>query len=290
MVTPPRINSVLRNIAAIANIEDIKKILQQITNHIGLTGQVEGGTPRLNESLSYIDSVPGIFNEINALISALQTSVDSLDTSLTDLLSDLSWFLTLISSMANNKTVYTSGGQFLLTDLTTLARTFISLSDNMAMCKLLNTWFVLPHISVAVNTPSVTTEEKLGTILVPAGRLGLNGIIRIHVVFSHTNNANNKTTRVRLHTSDTVGGTVIHSNTATTNAFTDFRLQIAAQNSNTSQRSKQGVVTGGSGAAALIATSLNFKNDVYIIFTGQKAVAGDTLGLEHAFAEMLQTD
>jgi len=43
-----------------------------------------------------------------------------------------------------------------------------------------------------------TSETTLATITVPAGAMGPNGILRITTLWSLTNNANNKTCRVRF--------------------------------------------------------------------------------------------
>jgi hypothetical protein len=70
---------------------------------------------------------------------------------------------------------------------------------------------ILGASAVAVSGAADTNENILATITIPAGAMGLNGILRVYADYTVTNNANAKTLRVRL---SGIGGTVLDSKNA----------------------------------------------------------------------------
>ena len=79
---------------------------------------------------------------------------------------------------------------------------------------------ILAQSAVTVSAPSDTNEDTLATINVPA--LGPNARIQIYTMWSFTNNANNKTTRVRFNGGT---GTIYMSGTnANLVAYHDLRF------------------------------------------------------------------
>lgn len=145
---------------------------------------------------------------------------------------------------------------------------------------------ILGASATAVATPADTSENILATITVPAGAMGLNGIIRILAVWTCTNNANVKTVRARF---SGIGGTIF----ATGSMASAVSLRQFTQFANRGVSNSQ---VGGSSAHnvqftnttnAAITAAVDTSAATTIVLTAEKATAGDTLTLESYSVELI---
>ncbi len=144
---------------------------------------------------------------------------------------------------------------------------------------------VLGTSVAAVSGSADTNENTLATVVLPAGAMGLNGLVRVQTLWTLTNSANNKTLRVKF------GGSSFLDVTLTTVAsFADQRV-IQNRNSVSSQIGKPtgNMAAGGWGTAssAVTTASIDTSAAVTILITGQKASAGETLTLESYLIELI---
>lgn len=138
---------------------------------------------------------------------------------------------------------------------------------------------IVAQSAVTVSAGAVTTEVTLATITIPANAMGANGCIEIWTGFTVTNNANNKTIRIRV---GGAAGTAIFDSTDTTFASNSRPTLWMNANSTSSQRtmgsSGQGGGVGWSGGSA-VTSSVDTTASFDIVITGQKANSADTLTL-----------
>lgn len=149
---------------------------------------------------------------------------------------------------------------------------------------------ILGASAVAVSCPADTSEDVLATIPMAAGIMGVNGVLRITSLWTVTNSANNKTLTVRCGASGSgLTGDIWGQTVQTTVAAMRMQNQIQNRNSAASQVLLSGVGTGGWGTTtAGVATSTrNTAVATDIVFTGQKASAGETLTLESYLIELI---
>lgn len=145
---------------------------------------------------------------------------------------------------------------------------------------------VLKASAVAASHTGNTTETVLATITIPAGAMGLNGVLRIAADWTTTNSANDKTLRIRL---GGIGGTALTSTAFTTVANAFHRMLIANRNSASSQFSSTDrsratdVVSSYEVATAAINTAVVQT----LVLTGQLETAGETITLENYIVELL---
>lgn len=136
----------------------------------------------------------------------------------------------------------------------------------------------------ATPTPADTTEDILATITVPAGLLGATGGLRSLAHFSFTNNANNKTIKARL---GGIGGTAFFSSVATTQLFLKADVSIWNRAAASQYGGGAQQFTGGGGMVVSTTSTIDTSAATTLVFTGQKAVSGDTLTLEGYTVELL---
>jgi hypothetical protein len=146
---------------------------------------------------------------------------------------------------------------------------------------------VLARSAVPVSAAADTTENTLATITIPAGLMGLSGGLRINGVWTYTNSGNNKTPRVRF---GGAAGTAYQSTVATTTASARWPLNIQNRNSASSQIG--GVAASANGpvglsAASNVTSTVDTSAETTLVFTGQKASAGETITLESYIVEIL---
>lgn len=145
---------------------------------------------------------------------------------------------------------------------------------------------VLGASAVAVSGAADTNENILATITIPAGAMGLNGIIRIVHVWSCTNNSNVKTVRIRF---SGIGGTIFATASMASQVslrqFTQFANRGAAnsQVGGSSAHNVQWAVTTN----ALITASVDTTAATTIVLTAEKATGGDTVTLESYLCELI---
>lgn len=144
---------------------------------------------------------------------------------------------------------------------------------------------VLGASAVAVSGAADTNENILATINIPAGAMGLNGILRFETIWSHTNGANNKTGRVRL---GGIGGTVFYNFTNTTTGGNRDNRQIANRGAANSQVCwGSGNSPWGNASSPTTTGTIDTSAATTLVITGQKASAGDTLTLESYLVELI---
>lgn len=146
---------------------------------------------------------------------------------------------------------------------------------------------LLAASAVAVSAPANTSENILATITIPAGAMGLNGILRITTQWTMTSSGNTKTPRIRL---GGIGGTVFLAQTHTTTVTSHDQRQIHNRNSAASQVC-QPALSGNGGwaisAQAVTTGTVNTAAAQDLVITGQKDTAGETITLEAYSVELL---
>ncbi len=140
---------------------------------------------------------------------------------------------------------------------------------------------ILGGSAVAVSGAADTNENTLATITVPAGVMGLNGIIRLQATITCTNSGNNKTHRVKF------GGTQLTSSSVTTTTYYMIDLTIQNRNSASSQFARFNRFDGGSQSQGQPTATIDTSAATTLIITGQKASAGETITLESYLAELI---
>lgn len=146
---------------------------------------------------------------------------------------------------------------------------------------------ILGASAVAVSGAADVAENILATIIVPAGVMGLNGILRVETMWTFTNSANNKLLRWRL---GGIGGTAFMDLTATANAtYSDVRIvrNRNAANSQVAWGASSGVGGHAFSTGAVTTGAIDTSIAQTIVITGQKALAGETLTLESYLVELL---
>jgi hypothetical protein len=142
---------------------------------------------------------------------------------------------------------------------------------------------------VAVSAPADATEDQLASVTVPAYLLGLNAILRITTNWSFTNNANNKTLRVRF---GGAAGTAYLQIAETTTQYVRAETTIGNAGATNSQRGqsiffRQAAGTFAFQSATQITSAVDTTANQTVYISGQKATAGDALTLESYSVELL---
>lgn len=146
---------------------------------------------------------------------------------------------------------------------------------------------LLARSAVAQSHTGDTAEFVFATITIPAGSLGVNGILRISTYWSYTNSANAKTGRIRL---GGAAGTQFLSVAHTTSAaFSDTR-SIANRNALNSQVGIGAgtTVSGGTSTAAPTTSSVDTSLAQDLVLSGQLANSGETITLERYVVEVTE--
>lgn len=147
------------------------------------------------------------------------------------------------------------------------------------------TWEVIAHSAVAVSHTGDINETVLATIAIAANRMGANGIIKVTSTWSHTNNANNKTMRIRL---GGLAGTALLNTTVTTTLTSQTVQYISNRNSALSQVSftsaTMAAFTTTTGGLATASQDTAAPQD--LVLTGLLANAGDMITLERYVVEV----
>lgn len=147
---------------------------------------------------------------------------------------------------------------------------------------------ILAASAVAASMGANTSEGALATIAIPAGAMGLNGILRVTTLWAYTNSGNNKIMRIRL---GGISGTAFLELTITTQASTTNIKMIANRGSASSQvtfNSQSGGTGNTTGAVTTGTVDTSVAQD--LVITGQKASAGETLTLESYIVELIRAD
>ncbi len=132
---------------------------------------------------------------------------------------------------------------------------------------------------------ATAAEEVIASKLIPAGTLGNNDRIEVVMLWSGTGTTGStKTMRVRLHTSAAVGGTIYSAITTTSSTTYSFNTMCNIWQKGASNAQEGSVGASASGAwggnaNAILTSALSTASDMYIVFTTDKDVAGDTMSL-----------
>lgn len=146
---------------------------------------------------------------------------------------------------------------------------------------------IIASSATPVSGPADTSENILATVTIPAGVMGTNGRLRIESLWTITNSANNKIVRVRL---GGISGTqflgrVIGAAATFYNLFT-----ISNRNAANSQVSNQSNGDFTISTASVVTGSIDTSTAQSLVFTGQKASAGETITLESYLVELIRVD
>lgn len=135
---------------------------------------------------------------------------------------------------------------------------------------------VLQTSAIAIPHPgTITTEHTFVSVVVPAGILGLNGILEVDAVFSYTNNANTKSFKFRY------GGGAFFASSATATASAGFLKQIQNRGTTNSQvGASASSQTYGTSASAPYTSAIDTTVTTSVDITGQLAVGTDAMTLE----------
>ena len=144
---------------------------------------------------------------------------------------------------------------------------------------------ILGASAVAVSGAADTNENTLATITIPAGAMGLNGLLRIKTWWTVTNSANSKTQRVRFSGG---AGTIAASYVMTTAPSLVMVTEIQNANATgTQMMANFGLSSAGIGINNPQRPSIDTTVATSIVITGQKASAGETLTLESYLVELI---
>jgi hypothetical protein len=145
---------------------------------------------------------------------------------------------------------------------------------------------LLSSSAVPVSLTGTTAEVELARVRVPERLMGPSSALRVELVITETNNANNKITRVRLGGTGGLGGTVVAGFTDTTQQQRRASVCIHNRGAINAQFSSGSLsYTGGFTGSVSSAIDLSQPQDV--VLTGQLANAGDLLTLEQWSVEIL---
>ena len=142
---------------------------------------------------------------------------------------------------------------------------------------------VVAQSGTASSVTGTTSETVLATIPIPAGALGINGVLRITALWSYTNSANNKTLRINF------GGTTWFNQVQTTTASAQGMTMIRNRGSVTSQVG-YAISAGsafGSTSVANATAAINMAVAQNLTITGTLALGTETITLEGYTVEIL---
>lgn len=143
----------------------------------------------------------------------------------------------------------------------------------------------LASSGVRVEHTGDTDETTLATFSVPAGSMGTNGFVRVTALFSHTENANTKSMRIRWG----AGATTVASASVAAGKVTKVVAEIWNRGSASSQVAGPANFpdTYGNTTADLVTASEDTESGARtIVIAGQLADGADTIALEAWFAEV----
>lgn len=136
-----------------------------------------------------------------------------------------------------------------------------------------------------ITAPADTNENTLVSCVIPGGSLGPNGLLRVFITATTTNNANAKNPRIKF------GGTTFRApNLASTAAWQDWvwirnRNDEKVQFSHASGGAGQ---IGTTGSATPVTATVDTTVDQPLLITMQKAVGTDVITLESYLIEVVR--
>jgi len=137
-------------------------------------------------------------------------------------------------------------------------------------------------LSTSVALTGTTSETTLLTVNIPAGLIGISGKVNIYPLFSATNNANNKTVRIKL------GGSTGYFLQSSGYAQLSNLVIFRNFNSESVQKVASGISAGlGLSNGNFTALTIDTSVATTITVTGQLANSADTMTLEGFFMEIV---
>lgn len=148
----------------------------------------------------------------------------------------------------------------------------------------INPTFFVSNITSSVT--GTTNATVLATINIPPNTMGPNSLLRVWVLFTYTNSANNKVIRVNLNGNSSQIITV----TNTTTALISRLQNVYCKNSNIAKVYATSN-TGTTGLGTSTGTNFNINNNTNIVvdFIGALANAGETISLRAAHVEIFNS-
>lgn len=147
---------------------------------------------------------------------------------------------------------------------------------------------LLASSNTASSVSSGTAEVQLASVVIPAGIMGTNGILRIRTLWVYTSSGNTKTLRVRFGGS---GGTIYGTATPTTTISSSGMTTIANNNSVSAQKGAPSnmnlTVPFGAVNNALITSAIDTTAATTVYISGQPASGGETITLESYTVELI---
>ncbi len=138
---------------------------------------------------------------------------------------------------------------------------------------------VFHQSGASVASTSTASEEILRSILIPAGTLGNNDMIKVLAKIDASGRSNSLVVRVRRHTSSAAAGTIYYTSNslANTNNTVTTNIEIIMANSASAQVGSgiTGTMYNGGSTPSLSTSSLNTAADMYVLITTQKTTAAD---------------
>lgn len=146
--------------------------------------------------------------------------------------------------------------------------------------------YVLGASNIAATLTGSTNETALGTIRIPAGSMGLNGIIRVTTIWEFTNSANSKVLRYRL---GGTSGTVWMQHTATTTSGLKDQRQFGNRNSASIQIAGPATTNNSftASSSAPVSMTINTATDQDLVISAQLALDTETIILQSYLIELI---
>lgn len=138
--------------------------------------------------------------------------------------------------------------------------------------------------STTTAVTNTTAETQVASFTLPGGVMGMNGILRLCPMLSHTNSANTKTLRIKLGAATAI--TQAFGGTGSASAYGAFTIRNL--NSQSAQKSTQGGSMGiGTTSSAIGTSTADTSADITVSLTVQMGALAETVTLEHLFVEVL---
>ena len=145
---------------------------------------------------------------------------------------------------------------------------------------------LLKSSGIAVTVSATTAEEELANITVPANLLGINGYLKIRMIFNVTNGVDDKIVRLRY---STITGTAVFGYISTTVDYIVVDATLFNRNLTNSQITTA-IATVNTPAVVppvSVTSAIDTTVDTTLVITGQKETAGNTLIMSSYFVELV---
>lgn len=146
---------------------------------------------------------------------------------------------------------------------------------------------ILGSSAAGVSHTGDTNDFLLASAAIPANTIGL-GQVEVEILFTITNNGNNKTIRIRFGPANDLTGTAFYAFTTSGTAG----LQGHARFANRSTNLQVNLVTGASSGYGTVASpastmAIDTTAQTFVVIDAQLANAADTVKLESYFVRLI---